>query len=126
MKRLIPMFVLLIITLSVCFLGSYTANKECDKTKKELSVIKEKMNDLNYTEAKKLSKELEDKWNDRRELLSIFVNHGLLDDVTNGIHRIKGCTEKDKSQNFLSEYQSTHNALDLIIHEQKLTAESFY
>lgn len=120
------MFILLIITISVCFLGSYIANEECDKTKNELSVIKEKMDDLNFSEAKKLSNKLEDKWNDRRELLSIFVNHGLLDNVTSGIHRIKGYTEKDKSQNFLSEYQNTHNALDLIIHEQKFTLESFY
>ena len=87
MKRLIAAAVLFVILLTLYFTGYFYVTNTCEKTKdllEECSVAYDK-NENAYKKAK----EINDFWNEKEPVLSIFSSHSKIDDIEEALYCLK-------------------------------------
>lgn len=114
MKRLIPAAIILIFIITVCIGANIYVNKNCDLT---LEYINE------YRNNKITNTKLEDFWQERKEKMSLFVNHGFLDKITVYIGQL--AASEDLSDSDIV-YKNIESVLNLIRTEQEFALHSFY
>lgn len=116
MKRLIPATVILIFIISLCFTSHFLVNKICNQTIEDINKFRDKSTS---------AQNLENTWKKSKEKLSIFVNHGFLDDVSVYISQLTLFTADNSSQ-FDTIYKNIETMIDMIKEEQRLATHSFY
>lgn len=117
MKRLIPATIIFIFIISVCITAHICIDRACDKT----------IADIEKFYSDELSaKELEKIWKDRKEEMSLFVNHEFLDEVSVYIGQLTLSSEEDDIPELDMAYKNIKTTLSLIKAEQTLALHSFY
>ncbi len=116
MKRIVPAVLILIFTISLCVFSHVFISKSCDHT----------LNDISKFQNKKISADaLENSWQKRKEKMSLFVNHGFLDDISIHIGQLTAYDNQD-SEYFEHTLKNIKTILAMIRDEQRLSAHSFY
>lgn len=116
MKRLVPAAIVLIFTICICFVSFICVEKSCSKTLQDI----ENFYNNNITDT-----ELKEHWQNRKEIMSLFVNHSFLDKITIYISQLTVIPDSNITE-INAIRQSIEAILSIIKDEQKLTAHSFY
>ncbi|MDO4608221.1 MAG: DUF4363 family protein [Clostridia bacterium] len=117
MKRLIPAAIILIFVIVICITAHTCIDRACDQTIVDIErFYKEEMS----------GKELEKIWRDRKEEMSLFVNHEFLDEVSVYIGQLTLSSEEDDIPELDMAYKNIKTTLSLIKAEQTLALHSFY
>ena len=117
MKRIIPAGIILIFMISVCFISHHFVEKHCNQTLQNLSKYKNK--EITYTE-------LNEKWKEDKEKMSLFANHSFLDEISIYIGQLKAYESKPQAPQFEATMQRVESLLLIIKEEQQLRLYSFY
>lgn len=116
MKRLIPATVILFSTILICVYAHTFIKKSCNDT----------LVDINRYNNREISaSELENSWKKRKEKMSLFVNHGFLDNISLYIGQLT-LTDNTNTAEIAIAHKNIESTLTLIITEQKLGLHSFY
>lgn len=126
MKRLIPAFIVLIITVAMCYAGSKTAYKYCTAMQARLENCKDIFLSENYEKTEQEIDSVIKEWNNKQKILALFVNHESLDGVTRAVNQLYTGIQSDNAALFLTGCADTDFFLEQIIKEQRLEGESFY
>lgn len=116
MKRIIPTLIIIVTVISVCTFSHCYVYKTCDKT----------LNDINLYRNQKIDADtLKNNWKKQKDKLELFVNHGLLDDISIYIGELT--VEKTfNGDDFFTTFNNIETSLKLIKDEQRLALHSFY
>lgn len=116
MKRLIPAAIILVFVVSICIGAHIYVDRECDRT----------LNDIKKYRNKDITaSELEDIWKERKENMSLFVNHGFLDNLSIYIGRLSIISDNDSLESNTA-CKNIETVLSLIKAEQKFGLHSLY
>lgn len=124
MKRLIIAGVLFISVIAIYILSVFYITNSCDKARELLndSITAYNQNNTATTQTKKL----EDYWNEKEKLLSIFVNHNRIDDIEQAISLLS-IYAKEKDNPIFYEYADTVKILiHQILEDTKITIHSIF
>lgn len=116
MKRLLYAVIVLITLISLSFYSNLQVNQHCTDTIKDIK---------NFSTKKISAKELTKLWHERKEKMSLYVNHDALDQISLYIGQIT-LGDNHEDENFAFAYQNIETLLALILEEQQLAAHSFY
>ena len=116
MKRIFPAIVILLFTISLCIYSHSFVDNACNTT---LSDINDFRN--NYISGDTLERY----WVERKEKMSLFVNHSFLDDITISIGQLITYDNKN-SEYFNHTFKNIQTLLSMIKEEQQFAAHSFY
>lgn len=117
MKRLIPAAIILIFIITLCISSHLLVDNICDKT----------LNDIDNFYNKVISaQDLQDSWQNNKAKLSLFVNHGFLDDISIYIGQLTVSDNDIKSPEFEAIHKNIQSIMYLIKEEQRFAAHSFY
>ncbi len=117
MKRLIPAVIIFVIVITVCVTAHICIDRACDQTLEDMEMF--------YSE-QLTAKELEKIWHDRKEKMSLFVNHSFLDELSLYIGQLTLSSEEDNIPELDMTYRNIKTTLSLIKSEQTLALHSFY
>jgi len=82
MRRIVIAIVLLSAIVTTIFVGNIIVDKQCKELKKELNDIAIDIADNKNSEANVLIGNVKEEWHSRKAIISIFSNHGPLDEIT--------------------------------------------
>lgn len=117
MKRLIPAALILVFIILLCVSANLLINDICDDT----------LEDINRFHNKTITAQFLQKiWKTNKEKLSLFVNHGFLDEISVYIGQLTVSDADIKSPEFETIYKNIQTILLIIKEEQHLAPHSFY
>ncbi len=117
MKRLFPAAIILVFVISVCVCAHLYVDRACDETLKDIE---------NYYNKNIAAATLEDIWHQRKENMSLFVNHDFLDKISVYIGQLTLTSAQDNPTFFDTVYKNIESVLQLIKEEQSFGLHSFY
>ncbi len=117
MKRLIPASIILVLIIVLCFCSHILVDNICDKA----------LNDIDKYYNKTISaQDIQKSWQDKKEKLSLFVNHGFLDEISIYIGQLTVVDTDIKSPDFETIYKNIQTIMYMIKEEQRFAPHSFY
>ena len=117
MKRLIPATIIFIFIISLCFSSHVLVYKITNKT----------LDDIDSFYNKTISaKQLQQSWQKNKEKLSLFVNHGFLDDISVYVGQLTIADADIKSPEFETIHKNILTIINMIKEEQRFASHSFY
>lgn len=124
MKRLIIAGVLLILVVATYVTSLFYITNSCDKAK---SMVEQstKAYSQNKT-AENEAKSLEDYWNKREPLLSVFVNHDRIDDIETAISLMNVYAKIPNNELFFEYADNVKILIHQIIEDTKFTMHSIF
>ncbi len=125
MKRLISASVLLVIIVSLCALNALIVKSAYDELSQKLEVCITEYSADNIAKAFESATDLENDWKKREEILSIFVDHDIIDDLGVSISRLPSLADK-KSNTFLAECNAVKVALTHMIKDISINAHTLF
>ncbi len=117
MKRLIPAGIIFVLVIAVCITAHTFIDRACDKTIVDIEKF--------YNEEIDAA-QLEKIWKDRKEEMSLFVNHEFLDEMSLYIGQLTLSSKEDNIPELDMTYKNINTTLSLIKAEQTLALHSFY
>ena len=126
MKRLIYAVILAALITAVCLTGRFTINKICNETYDKLKECQTECKNENFSKTLSISNEIYTNWHKNQKLLAVFVNHILLDNITESFTKLPELSKTKSSEELSAECAKAEYYLNQIIKEHRLTAESFY
>lgn len=126
MKRLIPACILALVIICSCIVGQIVVKKYCDNVYNDLKECKEQFVSGETSTAYNLSVEVKENWKGNKAVLSVFVNHNLLDEISQSVMQLPEFAKADGKDTFLGECSKIQSMLALIKEEQRIRGESFY
>ena len=117
MKRLIPASIVFTLVIALCFWAHTYINHACQETLDDIE---------NFYNQSITSSELEKNWQERKENMALFVNHGFLDKISVYIGQLTVAKNDSSSHEINVVYKNIKSVLSLIEEEQKFALHSFY
>lgn len=125
MKRLISASVLLVIIVAICIVSAITVKSAYHDLSQKLEVCITEYNAENIAKAFESATDLEKDWKKREEILSIFVDHDIIDDLGVSISRLPSLANK-KSDTFLAECNAVKVALTHMIKDISVNTHTLF
>lgn len=124
MKRLIPAAILFVLVIVAYITSLLYITNSCDKTKAllDVSVTAYKENKT----AKKEAKEIENFWNKKEPLLSVFVNHDRIDDIETAISLLNVYAKMPDNDLFYEYADNVKILIHQIMEDTKFTMHSIF
>lgn len=126
MKRLIPCALLLITLIVLCFLGNRRVITMCDEINGDIIKCYEAFQDDNYPLATEIASDIEKRWHSTEWRLAVFVNHSMLDNISESVSRLALYTPDDIDVHFALECANINTVLHRMCDEQRILIENFY
>lgn len=117
MKRLIPAIIILLFIIIMCFYSHILVDSICSKTLDDIE---------NFYNKKITAQDIQNSWQNQKELLSLFVNHNFLDEISIYIGQLTVADADLKSPEFETIYKNVQTILYMIKEEQRFAPHSFY
>lgn len=112
-QKILLIFGILIIIVSLEIFVSTTTNKLLDNTTTKLEELKKALNEENYEESKTKSENISKEWNEYTEKLSFFTEH---DEVEKIGTKIAVILENTRNKNYILALEDVMEAQYLIEH----------
>lgn len=103
MKRLIAAIVLIITLAALCTVSIIFVGNSYDNFSNDIEKCKIEIENKNYDAAKKLSFDTAKSWRQKRGALSIFINHGTVEQIDESITQLASFANKENEAHFLAE-----------------------
>lgn len=112
MKRLIIAIAVLILVVGIGITGLLINTNTANSVMEKLHIAKEYATNGNTEQAKVELKKAVDKWEDRMEIMLIFVSHGKLDQIEESINIANAYLEHQEMTLFYAECQRAYTLLN--------------
>ena len=124
MKRLIPAAILFVLVITAYITSLLYITNSCDKTKAllDVSVTAYKENKT----AQKEAKEIENFWNKKEPLLSVFVNHDRIDDIETAISLLNVYAKMPDNDLFYEYADNVKILIHQIMEDTEFTMHSIF
>lgn len=124
MKRLIIAGILLAVVIASYLTSLFYITNSCDKAKKmvENSISVYSQNETAEKEAKKI----QDYWNKKEPILSIFVNHDRIDDIETAISLLNVYSKIPQNELFYEYADNVKVLIHQILEDTKFTMHSIF
>ena len=117
MKRLIPAAIILIFIIVLCILANISVTNNLEKT----------LDDINRFKNSIISEyQLQESWSNTKEKLSVFVNHGPLDDISVYIGQLTLLNSDTTYPQFEAIYKNIQTIISSIKEDLRFSVHSFY
>lgn len=126
MKRLVAAIFLLVTVISLSITANILVSKSVKSFDKRLEKCEKACINEDWTEASLQAKALIKDWQKERKWLSIFVNRGLLDDITTSAAQLLPYGKAKSTDVYLGECAAFSELLESVRQEQTLSFESFF
>ncbi|MBE6733364.1 MAG: DUF4363 family protein [Ruminococcaceae bacterium] len=126
MKRIIAAIILCIFVVSVLIVGNIVINNQCDGLKKDINELKSDIFSDKTEEANQKIKNINDLWESRKTVMSIFSNHSPLDNITIALSELTLAIEVNDKNISLVKCGEISALISRITEEQRIHAESFF
>lgn len=124
MKRLIPASIIFVLVIVTYLTSLYYITDSCDKAK---SLLENSVQ--TYTRqktAEKEAKKMEDYWNKKEKVLSVFVNHDRIDDIEKAISLLNVYAKSPDNELFYEYADTVEILLHQIMEDTKITMHSIF
>ncbi|MBR4116587.1 MAG: DUF4363 family protein [Clostridia bacterium] len=124
MKRLIPASIIFVLVIVTYLTSLYYITDSCDKAKNLLENSVQ-----TYTQqktAEKQAKEMEDFWDKKEKVLSVFVNHDRIDDIEKAISLLNVYAKSPDNELFYEYADTVEILLHQIMEDTKITMHSIF
>ncbi len=125
MKRLISAVILLAVITALCVINAVTVKSAHTKLSEKLEICIEAYNKDDTEKAFNTATQLENDWEKREEILSIFVDHDIIDDLGVSISRLPALAKED-SDTFLAECNAVKITLTHMIKDISVNAHTLF
>lgn len=129
MKKVVGALILAIISVVVCFICLFYIENVSEKALHSVSEVQTAIENKNYEYAKMSAEELENLWNTKSKILSIFVHHEMLENIDESIKSINvimsDFEENDKTDLKIS-CQKTQSLLENFKDSEKPTIDNIF
>ncbi|MCI6651900.1 MAG: DUF4363 family protein [Ruminococcus sp.] len=103
MKRLWYALVLVIIALGISFTEFIAVRNSYNTFIKTIDEARTAVEQEDYNRAKRLGKELENKWNEKEKKLNYLLEHSVLDELSMNIAELSDLSSEESKNDFLSD-----------------------
>ena len=103
MKRLWYAFVLVVIALGISFTEFIAVRNSYNTFIKTIDEARTAVEQEDYKRAKRLGKDLENKWNEKEKKLNYLLEHSVLDDLSMNIAELSDLSSEESKNDFLSD-----------------------
>lgn len=125
MKRLIPASILLAFIIAVSVFGKLTVDSSFKKINVVLEECKESIENKDIKKAEKEANEIKNIWNSSKNLISLFANRRLTDELEKSIGYLNVYIKDNNLKQAAYEYETINRTIDKLISDQTLSIESF-
>ncbi len=125
MKRLISAAILLVVIILLCTINAVTVKSAHTALLEGLEVCVESYGKNDTEGAYQSAAALESDWEKREEILSIFVDHDIIDDLGISISRLPALAKED-SDTFLAECNAVRITLTHMIKDISVNAHTLF
>ena len=95
MKRFYISIILVVVALSLCFLGAFTVSKMVDEIMADVAFLQHSAKTENFKAARDISLNLANKWDKYQNYLIVFVNMARIDELSEKMFSVKDyCTKE--------------------------------
>lgn len=126
MKRLILAAVLLLLIVTVCFLGGFTVLRTVKDFKNEIENCEQFYIEGNLSAAKKSAEDFKKQWHKSEKIISVFTNHRPLDDISILAATLCEAANENNDFEFFSAIEGIKTKLQLIYREESFNSENMY
>ena len=123
-------YLIIIVILVIVFVTDYVTNKRLVEAvgwmKEEITSIENKISEKKETEAQQEFYELEEKWKQETEKLSLFVEHDELEKVSTNIVIIESNFETDETDKVLENIAEVRFLLEHIEEKNQLKLKNIF
>ncbi|MBQ8203755.1 MAG: DUF4363 family protein [Clostridia bacterium] len=126
MKRLFYALVILLFITAVCIFGSILICHYCENSKEELSFCLALCEEEDWKSAEALSIDAIDNWKKREKFMAIFIDHKLLDNITEAISTLPIYANLKSKSDFYASCSQITVIIDRIRDSQTFHIENFY
>lgn len=126
MRRIVIAIGLLLSIITAIFFGNVIVNNQCEKFKGEINVIKNNINDNQNSKACSSIEIVKEEWHGKKAVISIFSNHGPLDEITVSIDELAAAINVNDNKKAIIISAKILANVDRITEEQKIHIESFF
>ena len=103
MKRLWYAFVLVVIALGISFTEFIAVRNSYNTFIKTIDEARTAVEQEDYKRAKRLGKDLENKWNEKEKKLNYLLEHSVLDELSMNIAELSDLSSEESKNDFLSD-----------------------
>ena len=124
MKRLIVAAILFLVVIATYLTSLFYITDSCDKAK---SMVENSISIYTKNQtAKKEARDLENYWNKKEPLLSVFVNHDRIDDIETAISLMNVYAKIPKNELFYEYADNVKMLIHQILEDTKFTMHSIF
>lgn len=124
MKRLIVAAILFVVVIATYLTSLFYITDSCDKAK---SMVENSISVYTKNQtAKKEARNLENYWNKKEPLLSVFVNHDRIDDIETAISLMNVYAKIPKNELFYEYADNVKMLIHQILEDTKFTMHSIF
>lgn len=124
MKRLIPASIIFVLVIVTYLTSLYYITDSCDKAK---SLLENSVQTYaRQKTAEKEAKKMEDYWNKKEKVLSVFVNHDRIDDIEKAISLLNVYAKSPDNELFYEYADTVKILLHQIMEDTKITMHSIF
>lgn len=124
MKRLIVAAILFVVVIATYLTSLFYITDSCDKAK---SMVENSISVYTKNQtAKKEARDLENYWNKKEPLLSVFVNHDRIDDIETAISLMNVYAKIPKNELFYEYADNLKMLIHQILEDTKFTMHSIF
>ncbi|MBO5726634.1 MAG: DUF4363 family protein [Clostridia bacterium] len=103
MKRLIAAAILIIGLTALCISGIFVVSNAYENFYRDIKECQTEIKNENYDAARTLSEASAKRWRQKRGILSIFINHGTVEQIDESITQLTSFANKENTAHFMAE-----------------------
>ena len=126
MHRLIAATVLTLSVILVIFFGTRIIKENCTAIKKQVNVFLEDINDNNWDKAKKETNKSAEFWNDKENIMAVFIKGDVLDDISICYYELKTAVLIEDKNDALIKCSKLKGLINEITEKEKFSVMSFF
>ena len=119
MKRLIVGLLILLLIIALGVTGLFCTNKFVDGLTLSLNSARESALKDNFTQSEKLSNEIKENFKEKEKLLSLFLNHSLIEEIDENLSLLPVFAKSAAKNDFLAYIEKVETKLLELIETQK-------
>lgn len=125
MKRVIAATAILLGVVAICIAEHITVERFCERKKDELTKI-QSLYTSDRNKSFKQAEKFKEEWEDEHVLLMFFVNHSLVEDISEESTKLPSYAKAGSDADFYADCAAIIRCLNQIKTDQTVTFDTFY
>lgn len=126
MRRIVAAIILTLFIAVSILVSNIVINKQCEILKTDIATVENDISKDNFDKAIDEIDKIKNVWHKRKAILSVFSNHGPLDEITIVIEQLNTTVRNNDKSMSLVKCAQISAFIGRIIEEQRIHVESFF